>query len=142
IMPGFVFVENTPAITILGLDRVLRSLSELGYNAKWGVLGGAEAGMDCDGKRFWLLASAPGKRRSRILQSHNGEHAKAGCESRSSNHADSPTIVERIRRHEIRCGQPAILGELNGLANRVDRLGAIGSGQIPSVVALAWKTLT
>lgn len=30
----------------------------------------------------------------------------------------------------------------NGVANRVDRLKAIGNGQVPAVVALAWETLT
>jgi DNA (cytosine-5)-methyltransferase 1 len=29
----------------------------------------------------------------------------------------------------------------NGVAFRVDRLKAIGNGQVPAVAALAWKTL-
>jgi hypothetical protein len=28
------------------------------------------------------------------------------------------------------------------VANRVDRLKAIGNGQVPAVAALAWRTLT
>jgi hypothetical protein len=30
----------------------------------------------------------------------------------------------------------------NGVANRVDRLKAIGNGQVPAVVKLAWNVLT
>jgi len=31
---------------------------------------------------------------------------------------------------------------VDGISNRVDRLKALGNGQVPSVAALAWETLT
>jgi DNA (cytosine-5)-methyltransferase 1 len=38
--------------------------------------------------------------------------------------------------------EPDVGRVANGLAARVDRLRAIGNGQVPAVVALAWQTLT
>jgi DNA (cytosine-5)-methyltransferase 1 len=38
--------------------------------------------------------------------------------------------------------EPDVGRVVNGLAARVDRLKAIGNGQVPGVVRLAWKTLT
>jgi len=142
VRPSYVFLENTPAIVILGLFRVLGDLATLGYDARWAIIGGSDAGMDTDGPRFWLLAKAPGKGWPSVLQSEQGINRKEGIKSKSSDYANPPSVIERIRKHESRCGQPAILGELDGLANRVERLEAIGQGQIPSLVKLAWETLS
>ena len=40
IRPQFAFVENSPMLALRGLGRVLGDLAELGYDARWGVLGG------------------------------------------------------------------------------------------------------
>jgi hypothetical protein len=38
--------------------------------------------------------------------------------------------------------EPNVDRVVNGVAARVDRLKAIGNGQVPAVAALAWKLLT
>lgn len=52
--PMHVFVENSPMLVVRGLDRVLGDLAELGYDAKWGVVGADDAGAPHRRKRFWL----------------------------------------------------------------------------------------
>ena len=37
--------------------------------------------------------------------------------------------------------EPSVLRVADGVANRVDRIRAIGNGQVPAVAALAWRTL-
>lgn len=54
--PSFVFLENVPAITGRGLDRVLGSLADLGFNAEWCVLSAADCGAPHLRKRWWCLA--------------------------------------------------------------------------------------
>lgn len=54
--PPFVFLENVPAITGRGLDRVLGSLADLGFDAEWLVLSAADAGAPHLRKRWWCLA--------------------------------------------------------------------------------------
>jgi len=54
--PRYVFLENVPAITGRGLDRVLGSLADLGFDAEWGVLSAADVGAPHLRKRWWCLA--------------------------------------------------------------------------------------
>lgn len=54
--PRFVFVENVPAITSRGLDVVLGSLADLGFDAEWCVLSAADVGAPHLRKRWWCLA--------------------------------------------------------------------------------------
>lgn len=55
--PRYVYLENVPAITGRGLDRVLGSLADLGFDADWLVLSAADAGAPHLRKRWWCLAS-------------------------------------------------------------------------------------
>ncbi len=63
VRPRYVYVENSSALIIRGLDRVLGSLSDMGFDAKWGVVSAADAGAWHRRKRIWILAHANGGRR-------------------------------------------------------------------------------
>lgn len=54
--PGEVLVENSPALTLRGLGRVLGDLAEVGYDAEWCVLSAAEVGAPHKRERIWILA--------------------------------------------------------------------------------------
>lgn len=54
--PRYVVVENVSALTNRGLDRVLGSLAEIGYDAEWGCFGAADVGAPHKRDRLWLLA--------------------------------------------------------------------------------------
>jgi len=56
VRPKWVYLENVPAITSRGLDRVLGALAELGFDAEWLVLSAADAGALHLRKRWWCLA--------------------------------------------------------------------------------------
>lgn len=38
--------------------------------------------------------------------------------------------------------EPGLVRVVHGMAHRVDRIKALGNGQVPAVVALAWRELT
>ena len=67
--PEFAFVENSPALTRRGLDRVLGDLAEMGFDAEWGVvsaedaiwLGGPPA-LDHLRERIWIVGHNPANR--------------------------------------------------------------------------------
>ena len=42
---------------------------------------------------------------------------------------------------KIRATKPGLCGMADGVANRMDRISAVGDGQVPAVVAFAWHTL-
>jgi DNA (cytosine-5)-methyltransferase 1 len=58
VRPKFVFAENSPLLRGRGLEVVLGDLSELGYDAKWCVLGAWHVGAPHKRNRMWVLAYA------------------------------------------------------------------------------------
>jgi len=56
LQPSFVLVENVPALTVRGIDRVLGDLAEIGYDAEWRVLSAAEFGALHLRKRIFIVA--------------------------------------------------------------------------------------
>ena len=57
--PRFVFIENSPLLRTRGLSTVLKDLAEMGYDARWGVLGAWHVGAPHKRDRMWILACRP-----------------------------------------------------------------------------------
>ena len=55
VRPRFVFVENSPALTIRGGVRVIADLAALGYVGQWGVVGAHHAGAPHKRDRIWIV---------------------------------------------------------------------------------------
>tara|TARA_R110001632_G_scaffold17587_1_gene55538 strand:- start:2681 stop:3727 length:1047 start_codon:yes stop_codon:yes gene_type:complete len=58
VRPRFVFVENSPLLVGRGLARVLGDLAEMGYDARWGVLGAHHVGAPHKRDRIWIMANS------------------------------------------------------------------------------------
>jgi len=133
--PRYVFVENSPMLTSRGLGVVLGGLAQMGFDARWGVLGGFSVGAPTVGERLWLAAAATngGDGQARV-----GVHAE---------HDRAREIQQTVYRNRATAewwgvDPPRGDGRMDtGLASRVDRLRALGNGQVPAVAALAWRTL-
>ena len=121
VRPRFAFVENSPMLTSRGLGRVLGDLAALGYDARWGVLGAVDAGAPHERDRIWIVADMP---------SVYAQGQPSGSRQKQS---------WRGSWWATECGLDRVA---YGVANRVDRLKAIGNGQVPAVAALAWEMLT
>lgn len=133
IRPRIVLVENSPMLTVRGLGVVLGGLAEMGYDAQWGVLGASDAGAQHSRKRIWILAHSAGVRWG--WWRHLSEQERERIQSQGLVGKSGPwetTATEKAR----------ILGMGNGVANGLDRLRAIGNGQVPAVVRLAYKQLS
>ena len=141
VRPDYVFLENSPNILNRGIGRVLGSLAAMGYVGCHGVLGGESAGLDFKGERMWFVAKAPGIGWESLLGCLDGQHQAQGVPSPPAVDADTPGPLERIRAHEQRCGQRALLGEPDGSSHRVDRLRVIGNMQSPLMVPLAIRSI-
>ena len=66
IRPAYIFVENSPALTVRGGVRVLGDLAALGYDCRWGIISAADAiwsfGTPCIDhlrERIWIVANRP-----------------------------------------------------------------------------------
>lgn len=56
VRPRFVWVENSPLLVRRGLAVVLDDLAQMGYDARWGVVGAHHAGAPHKRDRCWVLA--------------------------------------------------------------------------------------
>ena len=160
VRPRYVFVENSPALVTRGLGRVLGDLAALGYDCQWTVLGAADVGAPHQRDRLWIVADSYGMRE---LQPERGERDEWGWAGNRRAHvadADQAGLSQRLmhagskgdtrRAYE---GENAALGGwwasepdvgrmAHGVAARVDRLKAIGNGQVPAVAARAFAELS
>lgn len=125
VRPRFAFVENSPALTFRGLGRVLGDLAEMGFDARWGVLGADAVGADHHRARFWLVADADVCRFKERWWSSKSVRFEP---TRTGNYRET---IER-----------PLLGMDDGLADWVDRQHAIGNGQVPAVAASAFRILS
>lgn len=136
IRPAAVFVENSPMLATRGLEQVLASLAEMGYDAKWCVLGAGHLGYPIKRDRLWIL----GKH-----QSHNGRLDDAGDQQRGSSEVylwRAEAIAGMSDVEKARLVADGLAGRTpDGVASAVDRVAAIGNGQVPAVAALAWRVL-
>ena len=157
VRPRFVFVENSPMLTSRGLGRVLGDLASMGFDARWGVLGASDIGAKHERKRIWIVARQP-----KFLShtQHNRirwwEQQQESIEEKNFNLAntnDSNWRRECRRFWSVqKCNQewnshstfnqPEPVRMVNGVAARVDRLKAIGNGQVPLCAATAWRILS
>ena len=55
VRPRYVFVENSPALTIRGGVRVIGDLAEMGFDANFGVISAADAGALHRRERIWIV---------------------------------------------------------------------------------------
>ena len=56
--PRFVFVENSPLLVGRGLAVVIGDLAEMGYDARWGIVGAHHAGAPHKRDRCWIVADS------------------------------------------------------------------------------------
>ena len=136
IQPRFVFVENSPRLTSRGLGRVLGDLASMGFDAKWGVLGGKEFGASHSRDRIWILASNTIKNR-RIQISNFSQ--RIGFKGNVWDAQEFNRILDDCPSWEDSKRGMDLLGD--GLAEWVGQSEALGNGQIPIVAATAWRIL-
>jgi len=186
VRPKYVFVENSPVLTIRGGVRVIGDLTEMGYDCKWTVMGAADVGAPHQRDRIWILATdtnsihdavrGDGEDHEKALgerRVHTGggfSNSRQGCEEvagqstgmayterqhgQQGNASGMDTNAE-IRPHRAVHVKPSITGlhrenwqtepkldrVANGVAYGMDRLKAVGNGQVPLCAATAWRIL-
>ena len=166
VRPRYVFVENSPMLTSRGLGRVLGDLASMGFDARWGVLGAADVGAPHQRDRIWIVAKWPGhlphaqhdrigrweqQQESLKKEARKMAHARMSRLSPCNQPTpgpEQPTLEEQswgscneFRANPEWPSEPNVGRVVDGMASRVDRLKAIGNGQVSRVAATAWRIL-
>lgn len=129
VKPQFALLENVPSLIVHEyFGKILGELSEGGYDARWKIISAAELGAPHKRDRLWIVANA----------------RPVGSQIHKKQKPRRP--LSRIGVDSTKCiwwaaeSMPHRVGD--GLADDVDRLKAIGNGQVPAVVRAAWRILT
>lgn len=151
IWPDFVVIESSQDLRVRGLVTILQDLADMGYNARWGVLGAAHVGAPHFRQRMWVTAHSnnAGKRMARISST-----PKFSKKERNATDADSIALRWKYWRSFGKEGkEKAVSGKFtwwpssvfkgvhDGTSHRMDRFKSTGNAQVPAVAALAWKIL-
>jgi len=164
VRPRFVFVENSPMLVTRGLERVLGDLTSLGYDTKWTVMGAADVGANHQRDRIWIVGKLANAKE--LFSNGGNDNARISMEqktqSKFGNNCGQSSIsntngkqcqgVQQPKREEqeyaYACNsrwwqtEPDVGRMADGVAAGVDRLKAIGNGQVPMCAATAWRILS
>lgn len=162
IRPRFAFLENVPGLLSSGyFGSVLGELSEIGYNARWCVLSASSQGAPHKRDRLWIFAYSKrwrrGERPDKGIRSEGEEPVEQEFINVRSEVSDTSSWRLEGQR-EITSGikselnyacnnswwltEPELGRVAHGVADRVDRLRAIGNGQVPICMATAFRILS
>lgn len=166
VRPRYAFVENSPMLVSRGLATVLSDFAELGYDARWGIVGAHHVGAPHKRDRIWIVANAQGAERVEHTPEREGrQDTGRGSQEKHVANAQGERCKRRVfdadqggaqsERQTLsttgsglsNAGQdwwqtePGVGRLVDGLANRVDMLRCSGNGQVPLVAATAWDVL-
>ncbi|SFP92947.1 DNA (cytosine-5)-methyltransferase 1 [Pseudomonas sp. NFPP07] len=157
VRPRFVYVENSPLLVGRGLALVLGDLAEMGYDAEWCIVSASDCGAPHQRERCWAVAHDNGtwqsqptrQQQERRLGSERSSQAMADtCQARLQTPREEPNgkdwqQIRRVpapgRRWPI---EPGVGRMADGVAFRLDRIKALGNGQVPRVAATAFTILS
>ena len=168
VQPRYCFVENSPMLTNRGLGTVLGDLASLGFDAEWGVLSAADVGANHLRERIWIVGKNTqqhrlfpytlhngdrwGQQQSKSIKETNGNLSNTKCGNVQKLKLQQRTMFQKGRETPDRFSdgignavwwatEPSVGRVANGLAGAMDRIKAIGNGQVPLCAATAWRLL-
>lgn len=120
VQPTWVFAEN---VQMEPIDRAADELEEMGYSVRCCKLGTSDVGGPTRRNRYWLVA-----------------RTDASSQPQRSVDDQAPSMRE-VADALPWPDPPTSMGVVNGMASRMDRLRALGNGQVPRLAAVAFSTL-
>jgi DNA (cytosine-5)-methyltransferase 1 len=121
-------MENVGALTFRGLDSVLSSLAEIGYDAEWCTICASDIGAPHKRERIWIVA-------------YNGEKRKQGGREKKIQRErilpwceNGGSIKNWRKRSDL--FEPKLCRTLNGIPNGIHRLECLGNSIVPQIAEL------
>jgi len=126
--PRIIIVENVAAVTFRGLDRILGTLSEIGYDAEWRIISASQFGAFHKRRRFFLVAyKTPDSDRFRTQVPSSRQYAS---EQMFGSKSKEGRAMFNYWNKEA-SPEPVLCRMVNGVPDRVARLKALGNAIVP-----------
>lgn len=158
VRPTYALLENVPGLKAKPYwETIVADLVESGYGVKWDCLRASAMGAPHRRDRLWVVATDA--ERTRLERQWVGTKCMETQEPMSSSGSKDVAVAAGERpQNTLSNGKPTRFGNatdccwwqteplvgrvVDGMAHRVDRLRALGNGQVPIVAASAWEILT
>ncbi|MFI7799655.1 putative BsuMI modification methylase subunit YdiP [Pseudomonas sp. DD1] len=152
-----VYLENSPLLVGRGLAVVLGDLAEMGYDAQWCIVSASDCGAPHQRDRCWLVANDNDARQSQSARKQQERRMgpERSCEavantgpqglptSRKEPDGKNREQIRRVPASSRRWPtEPGVGRMADGVAFRLDRIKALGNGQVPRVAAAAFTILS
>ena len=146
VKPKFIFLENVPGLRYKPhgyLGQVLSDLAACGYDARWDCIPASILGAPHIRDRLWIIAYARRDLAYRIYRTPKAG-GNLGIDKPSHKPIDWNGFQYYRQDSFYRQGPlpPRLHRVDDGLADWLDRLRALGNGQVPQVVKLVWELFT
>ena len=154
IRPRYAIMENVGALTRRGLDRVLGSLAEIGYDAEWSDIRASDVGAPHRRERIWIVAypqeRGPGRSESgnETGFTWSWRHGANGCDSispglaqRKSEPSDDGAQLTPAVGTDWWSVEPDVGRVAHGVSQRVDRLRGLGNAIVPQIAEMIFREL-
>lgn len=157
IQPRYAIIENVSALRSRGLDQVLWSLAEIGYDAEWHCIPASAVGAPHRRDRIWIIAYPDSQHRRFKCKIADSSQRKARDEfsGGSSSLADTNRAHSEGRRlssgtyaqyaNTVSAGwwetEPAVGRVANGLPGQSHRLKQLGNAVVPQIPELIGRAI-
>lgn len=142
VRPTYAFMENVPGLLTSGyFGTILGDLAAAGYDCKWTILSACAFGAPHTRERLFMLAHTNGNGKARRVKRRDGSEISERRET-AKRGEDNPKSWRLVSTKIWDAEETDILRVADGLGAKMDRIGAIGNGQVPAVVAAAWCLLS
>jgi DNA (cytosine-5)-methyltransferase 1 len=142
VRPQYAFIENSPMLTFRGLESVLADLAKMGFDAEWGVLGTNEIGANHQRDRIWIVGKNVANAKCLGWEKRPTKFGEFTNKKTPNQFNNCGEAFERYGKPKWWAIEPNVGRVADGVAARMDRIKAIGNGQVPLCAATAWKLLT
>ena len=137
--PSFVVIENVSSLRKRGLEEVLRSLAEIGFDAEWRIFRASDFGFAHRRERMFIVAYT-----NSIDWRHGGHYERFnGVGSRCKLNAEARAcrdggdvlrwLVQAYKTFNWSAHRPGTSRGIDGIPDRVDRLRGLGNAVVPDI---------
>ncbi len=157
VRPKLVIAENVSALRFRGLDQVLRSLSEIGYDAEWHCVPASAIGAPHRRDRIWIIAYPNQQhgwsKSQQQLSTERSTRDELGWGSEAMAYSNSTQregggVSSRILAEYTDFGsgswwevEPPVGRVADGLPGRTHRLKQLGNAVVPQIPELIGKAI-
>ena len=140
--PKVVLAENVAALRSRGLDQVLRSLSEIGYDAEWHCISASAVGAPHQRDRVWIIAYPKDVADPLNEGSQGWLHRWANEERKGElGYLGRCSAMDGQPIEDWWSTEPNVGRVANGVSGKTQRLKQLGNAVVPQIPELIGKAI-